>query len=100
MCSGNSTQPAPKYSSGGEEPRVNAGSDTFPPDAVAAWSADRRSLTVAVINPTATGQQLELAIVGAAIAGRTRLWRMAPSDINATIVVGHAPVVAVRGAND
>jgi len=94
--SGNSPQPAPKYPSGGEEPRVNAGSDTFPLDVVAAWSADRRSLTVAVINPTATEQQLELAIEDAAPAGRPRLWRMAPSDINASIVVGQAPGVAVE----
>ena len=94
--SGNSPQPSPKYPPGGEEPRVNAGSDTFPLDVVAAWSADRRSLTVAVINPTATEQQLELAIDGAAIAGRPRLWRMAPSDINASIVVGQAPGVAVE----
>ena len=39
--SGNSPQPPPKYPAGGEEPRVNAGSDTFPLDVVAAESSDR-----------------------------------------------------------
>jgi alpha-N-arabinofuranosidase len=33
---GNSPQPKPKYPPGGEEPKVNAGSDTFPLDVAAA----------------------------------------------------------------
>lgn len=94
--SGNSPQPPPKYPPGGEEPRVNAGSDTFPLDVVAAWSADRRSLTVAVINPTMEEQPLDLSIQGAALAGSGRRWRMAPPDINATIVVGQKPGVQIE----
>lgn len=96
QVSGNSPQPPPKYPPGGEEPRVNAGSDTFPLDVVAAWSADRRSLTVAVINPTAAEQQLDLSIEGTALAGSGRRWRLSPSDINATIVVGQKPGVEVE----
>ena len=36
--SGNSPQPKPKYPPGGEQPVVNAGSDTFPLDVAAAWT--------------------------------------------------------------
>jgi alpha-L-arabinofuranosidase len=93
---GHSPQPAPKYPPGGEEPRVNAGSDTFPLDVAAAWSADRRSLTVAVVNPTDSVQSLEWSIRGADLAGPCRLRRMAPSSIDASIVVGKTPGVAVE----
>src|ERR1035441_2063601 len=44
---GSSPQPAPKYPAGGDQPRVNPGSDTYPLDVAAALSTDRRSLTVA-----------------------------------------------------
>jgi alpha-N-arabinofuranosidase len=94
--SGNSPQPPPKYPAGGEEPKMNAGSATFPLDVAAAWTADRRTLTIAVINPTESVQQLELAITGAALAGTGRLWRMAPADLNATIVVGQKPGAVVE----
>jgi alpha-N-arabinofuranosidase len=76
--------------------RIDAGSDTFPLDVVGAWTADRRTLTLAVINPTESAQQLELAITGVALAGTGRLWRMAPADLNATIVVGQKPGVALE----
>jgi len=94
--SGNSPQPKPKYPPGGEQPRVNAGSDTFPLDVCAAWSADRKSLTVAVINPTDSAQQLNLSITGAELTGKAALWRMAPSDVNATITLGQKPGVEVE----
>jgi alpha-L-arabinofuranosidase len=94
--SGNSPQPKPKYPPGGEEPKINAGSDTFPLDVVAAWSSDRKSLTVAVINPTESEQHLDLSIKGAELTGKGKLWRMAPADLNATIVVGQKPGVEVE----
>jgi alpha-L-arabinofuranosidase len=94
--SGNSPQPKPRYPPGGEEPEVNAGSATFPLDVAAAWSPDRKWLTIAVINPTETEQQLDLSIAGATFAGAGKLWRMAPSDINATITVGQKPGVAIE----
>jgi hypothetical protein len=49
-----------------------------------------------VINPTESVQQLALAITGAASAGTGRRWRMAPADLNATIVVGQKPGVVVE----
>lgn len=78
--SGNSPQPKPTEPFGGEQPAVNAGSDTFPLDLVAAWTADRRALTVAVLNPTDTEQSLKLAIAGAALSGKGTLWRLASTE--------------------
>ena len=93
---GNSPQPKPKYPPGGEEPVVNAGSDTFPLDVAPALSGDRKSLTIAVINPTESAQQLDLSIQGVGLAEAGRVWFMAPSSLNATNVVGQTPQVEVQ----
>jgi alpha-L-arabinofuranosidase len=87
--SGNSPQPKPTDPPGGEQPAVNAGSDTFPLDVVAAWTADHRTLTVAILNPTDVGQPLKLNIVGAALSGKGTLWRLASTEDN-----GQNPVIS------
>ncbi len=80
--SGNSPQPKPTDPPGGEQPVVNAGSDTFPVDVVAAWTDDRHALTVAVLNPTDTDQAVKLDITGATVSGNGTLWRLASSESN------------------
>jgi alpha-N-arabinofuranosidase len=49
-----------------------------------------------VINPTESEQRLDLTIQGAELAGKGTLWRMAPSSIDATIVVSEKPGVDVE----
>jgi alpha-L-arabinofuranosidase len=75
--SGNSPQPQPTDPPGSEQPAVNAGSDTFPVDVVAAWTQDHRALTVAILNPTDVDQSITLNITGAALSGKGELWRLA-----------------------
>jgi alpha-N-arabinofuranosidase len=77
---GNSPQPKPTDPPGGEQPVVNAGSDTFPLDVVAAWTEDHRALAVAVLNPTDVEQPLKLNISGADLSGSGTLWRLASSQ--------------------
>jgi len=77
---GNSPQPKPTDPPGGEQPVVNAGSDTFPLDVVAAWTGDHRSLTVAILNPTDVEQPLKLNIAGADLCGQGTLWRLASTE--------------------
>jgi len=77
---GNSPQPKPTDPPGGEQPVVNAGSDTFPLDVVAAWTADHSALTVAVLNPTDVEQPLKLTIAGADLSGQGTLWRLASTE--------------------
>ncbi len=77
--SGNSPQPKVTDPVGGEQPAINAGSATFPLDVVAAWTTDRRTLTVAVLNPTDVDQPLKLSIAGAPLTGKGTLWRLAPN---------------------
>ena len=80
--SGNSPQPKPTDPPGGEQPAVNAGSDTFPLDVAAAWTEDHHSLTVAVLNPTDVEQPLKLNITGAVCSGKGTLWRLASAESN------------------
>jgi alpha-N-arabinofuranosidase len=80
--SGNSPQPKPTDLPGGEQPAVNAGSDTFPMDVAAAWTEDHRALTVAVLNPTDVEQPLKLNIIGTALSGKGTLWRLASTEDN------------------
>lgn len=75
---GDSPQPKPNAPFGAEQPAVNAGSDTFPLDVVAAWTSNRTALVVAVLNPTDTDQSLKLKITGAKLASKGILRRLAP----------------------
>jgi alpha-N-arabinofuranosidase len=94
--SGNSPQPKPVYPAGGDQPAVNPGSDTFPLDVSAAFSDDRKTLTFAVLNPSDSEQQLQLAINGVKLANQGHLWRMAPSSVDASITVGKKAEVEVQ----
>jgi alpha-N-arabinofuranosidase len=97
--SGNSPQPKPTEPFGGEQPAVNAGSDTFPVDVAAAWTSDRRALTVAVLNPTDTVQSLKLNITGAALSGKGTLWRLASTETGGqNPTISSVPVDAVPAA--
>jgi alpha-N-arabinofuranosidase len=94
--SGDTPPSPPKDPVGGEQPKVNAGSPTFPLDVAAAWTEDRRALTIAVINPTESEQALDLTVTGADLLAGGRLWRMAPATLDAAITPGRKPEVAVE----
>jgi alpha-N-arabinofuranosidase len=94
--SGNSPQPKPIYPAGGDQPKVNPGSDTYPLDVSAALSDDRKTLTFAVLNPSDSEQRLNLSITGVKLANQGHLARMAPSSVDATILVGKKPDVEVQ----
>jgi len=94
--SGDSPQPKPIYPAGGDQPAVNPGSDTYPLDVSAALSDDRKTLTLAVLNPSDSEQHLQLAINGVKPSSPGHVWRMAPSSIEATITVGQKAEVEVQ----
>lgn len=93
---GNSPQPAPTDPPGGEQPVVNAGSDTYPLDVAAAWTAGHRALTVAVVNPTDSTQTLNIAMHGAFLSGKGVLRRMAPDSLTATVIAGQEPGITIE----
>ncbi|WP_457425479.1 hypothetical protein [Roseateles sp. P5_E7] len=95
---GNSPQPAPAYPAGGDQPRVNTGSATYPLDVMAALSKDQQVLTVAVVNPTETAQSLELSFDGFATGSEGRIWSLVGKSLEATNAVGAKPEVVIEEA--
>jgi alpha-N-arabinofuranosidase len=92
---GSSPVPPPAYPVGGDQPRVNTGSDTWPLDVSAALTADRRSLTVAVVNATDEARALSISIRGARTAGEGRSWKLKSSGLGAMNRAGQAPEVTI-----
>jgi alpha-N-arabinofuranosidase len=93
---GNSPQPKPTFPAGGDQPAVNPGSDTYPLDVSAAMSDDRKTLAIAVLNPSDSEQSIKLTINGAKLASTGRLYRMAPDSIDSTVQVDKKPEVQVE----
>lgn len=80
---GNSPPHPPRYPVGGDQPKVNAGSPTYPVDVSAAMTRDGRSLTIAMVNPSESVQKLDLTIKGVDLQGKGRVWHMSGSGLDA-----------------
>jgi alpha-L-arabinofuranosidase len=94
--SGDSPQPKPVFPAGGDQPAVNPGSDTYPLDVSASLSEDRRTLSIAVLNPSDSEQSIRIAIKGKKIASAGHLYRMAPDSIDAMVSVDKKPEVLME----
>jgi alpha-L-arabinofuranosidase len=89
---GNSPPPPPRYPVGADQPKVNAGSPTYPVDVSAALTGDRKFLTVAVINPNESAYTLDLSFQGITLSGKGRMWRMTADSLNAATGLGRNEV--------
>ncbi len=67
-----------------------------PLDVAAAWTADRKALTVAVVNPTLEKREITLAVSGARLGGEGRRWQIANDDPLAHNDPGRPPRVAIQ----
>jgi len=94
--SGNSPQPAPKYPPYGDQPKTNAGSPTYPLDMVAALTADRKFLTVAVVNATEKEQKFNLDVTGTRLTGPSKMWCLTGSSVEAANHVGQPQQVKAK----
>lgn len=94
--SGNSPQPAPKYPIAGDQPQTNPGSPTYPLDMVAALSADRKYLILAVVNATESQQTFHVNFTGTHLEGTSTLWQMTANSLTAANHVGEPPQVQVQ----
>ncbi len=93
--SGNSPQPPVKGTVGVDKPRVSSGSDTYPLDVAAALRNDRKTLTVAVVNPTESSQELGFRVTGIQLRGTGKLWQIAAPNVDAENEPGKKPVVDI-----
>jgi alpha-N-arabinofuranosidase len=93
---GDSPQPARKWLVAGDQPRVNAGSATFPLDISAALSEDGKRLTAAVVDATEAEQAMVLSLEGFRHGGSGRVWRLTGVNLDAVNRVGEPPQVFVK----
>jgi len=94
--SGDSPQPDPKYPIGGDQPKTNSGSPTYPLDMFAALSPDRKYLTLAVVNATDAVQHFDLNVASIHLTGDPTLWQMTGKDLAASDHAGQPPQVEIR----
>ncbi len=62
-----------------DKPKVPSGSPTYPLDVTAALTADRKTLTVSIVNPSGEPQQIDASFAGVKLQGSGKLYRLAPS---------------------
>jgi alpha-N-arabinofuranosidase len=93
---GNSPQREPKYPVGYSHPEVRSGSPTYPLDVIAGLSADRRTLRIAIVNPTFKPQSVSITLEGVVTRGSGQVWRLTGTDLEATNKVGQLPGVTIR----
>jgi len=70
--------------------------DVTPLDVVAAWTEDRKAVTIAIVNPTENQQQLTLNLKGGQLADSGQLWLIAHSDPLAYNEPGKEPRVVIE----
>ncbi len=92
---GNSPPPPPQYPVGGDQPKVNSGSATYPLDVSASLTADGKTLAVAVVNATEEERSLDLGYEGFKAARKGRCWKFTGKNIEARNVVGEEPEVTL-----
>jgi alpha-N-arabinofuranosidase len=93
---GNSPVPPPKYPIGGDQPRVNTGSSTWPLDVSAALTRDRKALVVSVVNATEQEKTLRLRLTGFTARASGRSWRLSAASLDAQNRVGTAAQVVIE----
>ncbi|MEW6742784.1 MAG: alpha-L-arabinofuranosidase C-terminal domain-containing protein [Planctomycetota bacterium] len=67
-----------------------------PLDVAAAWSADRASLTIAIVNPTMRSLDIPLTVNGATFTGNGRSWEISGPDPMAFNAPGEKPGVVTK----
>ncbi len=70
--------------------------DAYPLDVSAAWTSDRKSLTIGIVNPTEDELELPMELKGAKLTGKARLWQIAHTDPMAYNEPGKEPNVTIK----
>jgi DUF1680 family protein/alpha-L-arabinofuranosidase len=70
--------------------------DAYPLDVSAAWTNDRKTLTIAIVNPTEEELELPMEFKGARLTGKAHLWQIAHTDPMAYNEPGKEPTVTIK----
>jgi len=82
-----------------DKPAVSSGSPTYPLDVAAALTADRKELTVAVVNPTESAQSINATFTGVTLQGTGHLWQIAPPKLTTLNQPGKPMAVKIAESN-
>jgi alpha-N-arabinofuranosidase len=93
---GNSPQKPVKGTIGVDKPAVSSGSDTYPLDVMAALTGDRKMVTVAVVNPTETAQEIKLEFSEAKLRNHAKQYLIAGPDLKTDNNPGEKPAIEIR----
>ncbi len=91
--SGNSPQHPVKGTVGVDKPAISSGSDTWPLDVMAALSEDRKKVTVAIVNPTESVQEISMDFKGVKFGKEVKLYRIAAPELSTRNIPGEEPVI-------
>jgi alpha-N-arabinofuranosidase len=95
VVTGNASQHEVKGTVGVDKPVVSSGSDTYPLDVVAAFGNDRKSVTVAVVNPTESLQKINVTFNHVALQDKATKWEIAVPDLQTRNVVGQEAKIKI-----
>jgi alpha-N-arabinofuranosidase len=70
--------------------------DAYPLDVSAAWTSDRKALTIGIVNPTENELELPMDLKGVKLADKGRLWQIAHTDPMAYNEPGKEPNVTIK----
>lgn len=90
---GNSPQPAPQYPIGGDQPKVNSGSATYPLDVSASLNESGDTLIVSVINATLSTHDLDLNLQHFNTSKQGTCWKFTGKSVDARNQLGKPPEV-------
>jgi len=92
---GNSPQHEVKGVVNVDKPKASSGSDTYPLDAAAALTADGKTLTLAIVNPTDSDQPIDVSFLGVNLRPSGKLFSIAAPDSVGTPQPGRAAAVSI-----
>lgn len=95
---GHSPTPKPQYPIGGDQPKVNAGSATYPLDVSASLTEDGSALIIAVVNATEQEGALALNIEDFPYQATGQCWKFTGLGPDAKNAVGKEPEVITVSA--
>ena len=93
---GNSPQKPVKGTIGVDKPSVTSGSNTYPLDIMAAKTADGRYITVAIINPTTSKQELKLNFNETKFKNKVKVFRIVPPELKAANTPGKEQLITME----
>jgi alpha-N-arabinofuranosidase len=95
LVDGNSPQQQVRGTNFVDKGPTPSGSPTYPLDVLAAFSSDRKTFLMSVVNPTEDEHSLTPRISGIKLRQRGKLYQIAPPGVNSANEAGKEPVVNI-----